>query len=155
MPNLTEDRVFDDTLRQGLAVQLEQSPFLQLVSDKRIRGMLRLMEKPGNARLTPELADVAAGAFRRGASGYVLKLCGADELCVAVRRVLRGESYLSPVITKDTVELLLRTDANRKTKNVLSSRQREVLQLLAEGKTMKEIASLTSSSGRDRRASQI
>jgi len=54
--NTTGDAVFDDTLRQGLAVQLEQSPFLQLVSDKRIQQTLRLMEKPADARLTPELA---------------------------------------------------------------------------------------------------
>ncbi len=54
--NTTGDPVFDDTLRQGLAVQLEQSPFLQLVSDQRIQQTLRLMEKPSDVRLTPELA---------------------------------------------------------------------------------------------------
>jgi predicted Zn-dependent protease len=48
--------VFDATLRQGLAIQLEQSPFLSLVSDRRIQGALRLMGKPVDARLTPELA---------------------------------------------------------------------------------------------------
>jgi DNA-binding NarL/FixJ family response regulator len=47
--------------------------------------------------------DVAAEAFRRGASGYVLKQGAAEELIAAMRRVLRGESYLSPLITKDTV----------------------------------------------------
>lgn len=53
-------------------------------------------------------AEVAAEAFRRGASGYVPKHCGAEELLIAARRVLRGESYLSPCITRDTVEFLLR-----------------------------------------------
>ncbi len=48
--------MFDGTLRQGLAVQLEQSPFLSLVSDARIRQTLRLMGQPADARLTPELA---------------------------------------------------------------------------------------------------
>ena len=51
--------------------------------------------------------DVAAEAFRRGASGYVLKHCNAEDLVVAVRRAHQGESYLSPMITKDTVEFLL------------------------------------------------
>jgi eukaryotic-like serine/threonine-protein kinase len=54
--NTTGDSVFDSTLRQGLAVQLEQSPFLTLASDDRIRQTLRLMAQPGDARLTPELA---------------------------------------------------------------------------------------------------
>ena len=48
--------MFDGTLRQGLAVQLAQSPFLSLVSDERIRQTLRLMGQPADARLTPELA---------------------------------------------------------------------------------------------------
>jgi DNA-binding NarL/FixJ family response regulator len=84
--------------------------------------------------------DVAAEAFRRGASGYVLKHCNAEELVIAVRRVLRGESYLSPAITKDTVEYLLRTGAVYREQKHISGRQSEVLQLLAEGKSMKEIA---------------
>jgi len=54
--NTTGDTVFDDTLRQGLSVQLEQSPFLSLVSDERIRQILRLMAQPSDARLTPEIA---------------------------------------------------------------------------------------------------
>ena len=54
--NKTGDAVFDDTLRQGLAVQLEQSPFLSLVSDQRIHETLRLMGQPADAKLTPEIA---------------------------------------------------------------------------------------------------
>src|SRR6185437_12849590 len=54
--NKTGDSVFDGTLRQGLAVQLEQSPFLSLVSDQRIQQMLRFMGKPADSWLTPELA---------------------------------------------------------------------------------------------------
>ena len=84
--------------------------------------------------------EVAAEAFRRGASGYVLKQCNAEELLIAVRRVLRGESYLSPLITKDTVEFLLLSGAAYEEEKRISSRQSEVLQLLAEGKSMKEIA---------------
>jgi serine/threonine protein kinase len=54
--NTTGDPVFDGTLRQGLAVQLEQSPFLNLLSDQRIRKALGLMGRPVDARLTPDLA---------------------------------------------------------------------------------------------------
>ena len=54
--NPTGDPVFDGTLRQGLAAQLEQSPFLSLISDERIAQTLTLMNQPKQARLTPELA---------------------------------------------------------------------------------------------------
>jgi eukaryotic-like serine/threonine-protein kinase len=54
--NTTGDSVFDGTLRQGLAIQLAQSPFLSVVSDERIQQTLRLMERPADARLTPEIA---------------------------------------------------------------------------------------------------
>jgi eukaryotic-like serine/threonine-protein kinase len=54
--NTTGDPVFDGTLRQGLASQLEQSPFLKLISDSRIAQILALMSQPKDARLTPELA---------------------------------------------------------------------------------------------------
>jgi tetratricopeptide (TPR) repeat protein len=56
--NRTGDPVFDDTLRQGLAVQLQQSPFLSLISDERIRRTLPLMNQPADARLTPDVARV-------------------------------------------------------------------------------------------------
>jgi DNA-binding winged helix-turn-helix (wHTH) protein/tetratricopeptide (TPR) repeat protein len=54
--NTTGDPVFDGALRQGLAVQLEQSPFLSVVSDQRVRQTLHLMEQPADARLTPEIS---------------------------------------------------------------------------------------------------
>src|SRR5579862_4751183 len=54
--NTTGDDVFDETLRRGLSVQLEQSPFLSLVSDERIRRTLGLMGRPADARLTPDIA---------------------------------------------------------------------------------------------------
>ena len=82
--NTTGDPVFDGTLRQGLAVQLEQSPFLSLVSDERIQGTLGLMGRPADARLTPELgreicertasAAVLDGSIASLGSQYVLGL---------------------------------------------------------------------------------
>ena len=68
--NMTGDPVFDETLRQGLAVQLEQSPFPRLVSDDRIQQTLRLMGQPPDARLTP---DIARQVCERTGSAAVLE----------------------------------------------------------------------------------
>ena len=54
--NKTGDTVFDDTLRQGLSVQLEQSPFLSLVSEQQIRQTLKMMGQKPRVKLTPEIA---------------------------------------------------------------------------------------------------
>jgi DNA-binding NarL/FixJ family response regulator len=89
--------------------------------------------------LSPE---VAAEAFRRGASGYVVKTSAAEELVRAIRRALKSESYLSPAITKETVEFLLRSGDSYVEERRITRRQSEVLQLLAEGLSMKEIASI-------------
>lgn len=86
--------------------------------------------------------DVAAEAFRRGASGYVVKSSAAEELVIAIRRALRSESYLSPLITKDTVDFLLRSGHTYTNEKRITQRQSEVLQLLAEGMSMKEIANV-------------
>jgi DNA-binding NarL/FixJ family response regulator len=87
--------------------------------------------------------SLVAEAFRRGASGYVLKTCAAAELTIAVREVLIGRSYLAPAIAKETVDFLLhREKESTPEERQLTERQREVLQLLTEGKTMKEAAYL-------------
>jgi DNA-binding winged helix-turn-helix (wHTH) protein/tetratricopeptide (TPR) repeat protein len=67
--NTTGDPVFDDTLRQGLVVQFEQSPFLNLISDERIQQLLKLMAKSADARLTP---DISREICERTASAAVL-----------------------------------------------------------------------------------
>jgi DNA-binding NarL/FixJ family response regulator len=84
--------------------------------------------------------EVAAEAFRRGASAYLPKSTVANELVTAIREVRRGKSYLSPLITKDTVQFLLRSGKNIEIEKRLTARQREVLQLIAEGMSMKEVA---------------
>jgi DNA-binding NarL/FixJ family response regulator len=92
--------------------------------------------------MNPDI-EVAAEAFRRGAHGYLLKTCAAAELVVGVRDVLRGKSYLSPALSKDTVNFLRNQDKNMVNEEErLTQRQREVLQLLAEGKVMKEVSSI-------------
>jgi DNA-binding NarL/FixJ family response regulator len=87
-------------------------------------------------------ADVAADAFRRGASAYVLKQSAAEELLTALRKVVRGESYLSPLITRETVTHLLNQNKAEAQEKTITSRQSEILQLLAEGKSMKEVGSI-------------
>lgn len=81
--------------------------------------------------------EVAAEAFRNGASGYLLKTCAASELVTAVRYVLRGNTYLSPTLPKDTVDFLRRRREQLVEEGKrLTEREVEVLQLLAQGKTM-------------------
>jgi DNA-binding NarL/FixJ family response regulator len=84
--------------------------------------------------------EVAAEAFRRGASAYVVKSSAASELITAIRRALVSESYLSPLITRDTVDFLLRSGTAYRQEKGITHRQSEVLQLVAEGMSMKEIA---------------
>ena len=114
--NTTGDAVFDDTLRQGLAVQLQQSPFLSLISEERIRRTMSLMNQPPGARLTPELAQgvcartggaaVLSGSIAPLGSQYVLGLRAtacttgdilADEQAQAARKeeVLRTLSEIA------------------------------------------------------------
>jgi serine/threonine protein kinase/tetratricopeptide (TPR) repeat protein len=86
--NTTGDSVFDDTLKQGLAVQLEQSPFLNLVSDRRVNETLKLMGRPAGDRLTPEVTRevcqrtrskaMLAGSIAGLGSQYVTGLKAVD-----------------------------------------------------------------------------
>jgi DNA-binding NarL/FixJ family response regulator len=83
--------------------------------------------------------EYVAEAVRAGASGYVLKSCALSELTIAIRQALKGYVYLTPSVREHEVS----ADLNSHTHTVhrsLTSRQREVLQLVAEGCTAKEIA---------------
>jgi DNA-binding NarL/FixJ family response regulator len=77
-------------------------------------------------------------ALRSGASGYLLKNISPEELDVAIRTVAQGEKYLTPAVAKHVLAGLV--DGQRGSLERLTPRQREVLQLLAEGKTSKQIA---------------
>ena len=86
-----------------------------------------------------------AQALSAGVAGYVLKNAAVEELPILLRSVMRGETYLSPAISKQVVESLrhrIRGD------EPLTARQREILQLLAEGKNTKEIAHMLGLSGK-------
>jgi DNA-binding NarL/FixJ family response regulator len=82
-------------------------------------------------------------AFRAGASGYLLKRSAASELNQAIRAVLNGQQYLSPLVTKDVLNPLLEPSQDIPARlGTLTARQREVLQLVAEGRSAKEIANI-------------
>jgi DNA-binding NarL/FixJ family response regulator len=83
--------------------------------------------------------DLASEALRLGASGYVLKSSAVQELKQAIEEALRGRSYITPLITRDVVGSLIQ---QRSARHELTVRQREVLQLLAEGKSMKEVGAI-------------
>jgi DNA-binding NarL/FixJ family response regulator len=83
--------------------------------------------------------DVAGEALRLGASGYVLKSSAFQELKQAIHEALRGRSYITPLITRDVVGSLIENNTSRPE---LTMRQREVLQLLAEGRSMKEVGAI-------------
>ena len=85
-------------------------------------------------------AEVAAEALRRGASGYIPKNAASAELTTAIREASAGRIYLSPLVAKETINVLL--EQNRLPQPRLTTRQREVLQLLAEGLSLKEVASV-------------
>lgn len=84
-------------------------------------------------------ADYVRSAFEAGASGYLLKRSAVDELEQAIRAVWAGHTYITPLIAKDLLDVLLTMGPGQQ-KKTLTFRQREVLQLLAEGRTVKDIA---------------
>ena len=81
-------------------------------------------------------------AFRAGASAYLLKQAAGLELNEAIERVLKGGTYVTPSAAKGLSDIALREPKNRERAPEPTARQREVIQLLAEGRTMKEIAHL-------------
>jgi DNA-binding NarL/FixJ family response regulator len=83
---------------------------------------------------------MAAEGFRRGASGYLPKTAAAAELPVAIRTVLQGKRYVSPLIAANSFDLKTEYEGTTGAPGQLTARQRQVVQLLAEGRSMKEVA---------------
>ena len=80
-------------------------------------------------------------AFRVGASGFVLKICDLSELVKAIHSIANGSTYITPQLAEDLISILVTTDPKAPSRDTpLTSRQSEVVQLLADGKTMKEAA---------------
>jgi DNA-binding NarL/FixJ family response regulator len=108
------------------------------------RQIKRLLPKVKVIVLTMnEESVLVAEAFRAGATGYLLKHSPPKELLHAIEEVLKGASYLSPRITSGAVAAMLeRGTVKSEEVRGLTPRQREVVQLLAEGRSMKEIADI-------------
>jgi DNA-binding NarL/FixJ family response regulator len=87
-----------------------------------------------------EDAEIAAEAFRAGVSAYVLKNCAASELLDAVHCVMQQRSYVTPLIARGVIDSLTKLTREDHGVTQLTMRQRNVLRLLAEGKSMKEVA---------------
>jgi DNA-binding NarL/FixJ family response regulator len=85
-----------------------------------------------------EDAFIAAEAFRAGASAYLLKRSEVSELAAAIRAVMQGRSYVTPLVADGLVQALMKDPVP----DQLTPRQREVLQLLAEGRSMKQVGSV-------------
>jgi DNA-binding NarL/FixJ family response regulator len=93
--------------------------------------------------------QLAAQAFRAGVSGYLLKISPGEELIKAIREVAQGRSYVTTLLARDLITLLLEAGGPARGDGApLTPRQREVLQLIAEGRTMKEVASILNISPR-------
>src|SRR5258705_1588010 len=107
--NKTGDVVFDDTLRQGLAVQLEQSPFLSLISEQRTQQTLQLMGKSPDAKLTPELArDLCERtASKAYLSGTISSMGSQYVLGIHAVNCLTGDTLAQEQATADSKEHVL------------------------------------------------
>jgi DNA-binding NarL/FixJ family response regulator len=94
-------------------------------------------------------ATYAANAFEAGASGFVLKHSAPSELITAIQDVMKGQTYVTPLIAGELIRTYREGDLQKKDSDrKISPRQREILQLLAEGKSSKEIASILKISAR-------
>jgi tetratricopeptide (TPR) repeat protein/tRNA A-37 threonylcarbamoyl transferase component Bud32 len=117
--NTTGDPVFDGTLRRGLAVQLEQSPFLSLISDRRIQETLRLMKRPPDARLVPEIARelcqrtgsvaVLEGSIGQVGAQYSLVLravnCSSGDSLVSTEAQASDKNHILDALGKAATEI--------------------------------------------------
>jgi serine/threonine protein kinase/tetratricopeptide (TPR) repeat protein len=117
--NSTGDSVFDDTLKQGLSVQLEQSPFLDLVSERKVNETLRLMGRPAGDRLTPELARevcqrrgsraILTGSIAALGSQYVIGLkaanCNTGDVLAQAQEQAAGKEAVLKALDNAAVSL--------------------------------------------------
>jgi DNA-binding NarL/FixJ family response regulator len=130
-----------DRLRPDVAVVDIGMPLLNGIAAaarlKQIHPSIRIVFLTMN-----EDPDLAAEAFRSGASGYVLKRSAASELLTAIREMMRQRSYVTPLVTEGLVGSMMHDRKQKSEPGSLTPRQREVIQLIAEGRSMKEVAAI-------------
>jgi len=111
-----------------------------------LEAALRLKERMPGVKLIfltmNEDPDLAVEAMHRGASGYLLKSSAASELIRAIQMALKAKPYVTPQIARGMQKAFINNPGPRTRAKTLTPRQREVVQLLAEGKSMKEVADL-------------
>jgi eukaryotic-like serine/threonine-protein kinase len=117
--NKTSDEVFDGTLRQGLSVQLEQSPFLSIISDEQVQRTLQMMDQRPNAKLTPEIARelcqrtasaaVLDGSIAQIGTQYLLTLkvvnCASGESLASTEAQASDKNHVLDALAKTAVEI--------------------------------------------------
>ena len=105
------------------------------------REIAKASRKTKTILLTMHIEDrYVIEALKAGVKGYILKTQAAPDLVVAISEVFKGSTYLSPAASGAVVDAYL--ENRHSPEPTLTSRQRQVLQLVAEGKTTKEVASL-------------
>jgi DNA-binding NarL/FixJ family response regulator len=137
--------------REAIAAAREHRPDVVImdISMKELNGI------DATAQLTAELPDVRVlmlsmhtseefvrRAVKAGASGYVVKESVPMELRLALEALMRGEAYFSPRVSRHVLSILAEPGERASSLDALTPRQREILQLIAEGKTTKEIAAI-------------
>jgi DNA-binding NarL/FixJ family response regulator len=129
-----------ERLRPDVAVVDISMPLLNGIDAA--RQLKRLLPEIRIVFLTMnEDPDLAAEAFRAGASGYLLKRSAASELLTAIREMMKRRSYVTPLVTEGLMGSMMQEREEKKT-DELTPRQCEVIQLVAEGRSMKEIGAI-------------
>jgi DNA-binding NarL/FixJ family response regulator len=132
-----------------IAPQLEPDVVVVDIGMPLMNGLeagLRLKELMPSVKLVfltmNEDPDLAVEAMRSGASAYLLKSSAAEELLRAIQLALKGKPYVTPLIERGMQKSFIKNPRVKGQAKSLTPRQREVVQLLAEGKSMKEVASV-------------
>jgi len=136
-----------ERLKPDVGVVDISMPFLNGLDALRQSKLLRLRTRFVFLTGSPDAA-LATEAFRRGASGFVLKQSAAAELVVAIQEAIAGRVYITPRIANEVLQNLMSPARGTEEGAGLTSREREVLQLLAEGKIAKEISAILNVSPR-------